>query len=197
MATEREGEREHENPLPDGAWVELTTQFDDADDERGRFLAARRRPYDAVESEIAPVRPVFPSSPGEAFTAYLDGLPPLTGGAEIPEPSRELHRPIVQPVGVDPGRALVAACRRLAAEEPALFACVLLCGLKGRSERAAAAELGIANGLVNRRKWAGMAQLVVWSRQPERAVIAWLDALRRMWTARETGVADATGGTDV
>jgi len=185
------------NPLPAGVWVEVTTQLDDADDARGRFLAARCRPYEAVESEIAPVRPAFPSSPGEAFTAYLDGLPPLTGGAEIPEPPRELHWPIVQPVGVDPGRALVAACRRLAAEEPALFACVLLCGLKGRCERAAAAELGIANGLVNRRKWAGMAQLVVWSRQPEGTVIAWLDALRRMWTARETGVADATGGTDV
>ncbi len=51
----RDRDRERENPLPPDAWVELVGQFDDSDDARGRYLAARRRPYDAVENEIAPV----------------------------------------------------------------------------------------------------------------------------------------------
>jgi len=190
-----------ETPLPAGEWVELTRQFDDSDDERGRYLSARQRPYDAVEHEIAPVRPAFPSSPSEPFTEYLDRVLRLSQGAQLPaqrpaqptsplEPAREPRRPTA-----GPALTLVAACRRLAAEEPALFACVLLCRVKGRSERAAAAALGIANGLVNRRKWAGVAQLVVWSGRSEGEVVAWLDGLRRLWTAREAALAAAADRT--
>lgn len=190
----RERDRERENPLPPDAWVELVGQFDESDDARGRYLAARRRPYDAVEQEIAPVRPAFPSSPSEPFTAYLDDvlrLSQLAEGGRLPAPVMGPRRP---PAG--PGMTLVEACRRLAAEEPALFACVSLCRIKGRSERAAAAELGIANGLVNRRKWAGVAQLVVWSHRPEGEVEAWLAGLRRLWGAREaTAVAEDRAAT--
>lgn len=176
-------ERERENPLPPDAWVELVGQFDEGDDARGRYLAARRRPYDAVENEIAPVRPAFPSSPGEAFTEYLDDVLRLSQVAEDGRRLAPVMGPRHPPAG--PALTLVDACRRLAAEEPALFACVSLCRIKGRSERAAAAELGIANGLVNKRKWAGVAQLVVWSHRSEGEVEAWLDGLRRLWGARE------------
>ena len=188
----RDRERERENPLPPDAWVELVGQFDEGDDARGRYLAARRRPYDTVENEIAPVRPAFPSSPGEAFTAYLDDVLRLSQAAE----GARLPAPVMGPrhPHAGPDMTLVEACRRLAAEEPALFACVSLCRIKGRSERVAAAEVGIANGLVNKRKWAGVAQLVVWSHQPEGEVEAWLDGLRRLWRAREAAVAATDGG---
>ncbi len=189
-------ERERENPLPPDAWVKLVGQFDDSDDARGRYLAARRRPYDAVENEIAPVRPAFPSSPGEAFTEYLDRVLRLSQGAPLPaqrpaQPTSPMA-PVMGPrrPAAGPVLTLVEACRKLAAEEPALFACVLLCCLKGRSERDAAAGLGIANGLVNKRKWAGVAQLVVWSSRPEGEVVAWLSGLRRLWKAREADAVD-------
>ncbi len=189
-------ERDRVNPLPPGTAVELVAQFDDSDDERGRFLAARRRPYDAVEYEIAPVRPAHPSSPSEPFTEHLDRVLQMSQGAPLPaqrpaQPTSPMA-PVMGPrrPAAGPVLTLVEACRKLAAEEPALFACVLLCCLKGRSERDAAAGLGIANGLVNKRKWAGVAQLVVWSSRPEGEVVAWLSGLRRLWKAREADAVD-------
>ncbi len=194
----RDRERERENPLPPDAWVELVGQFDEGDDARGRYLAARRRPYDAVEYEIAPVRPAFPSSPSEPFTEHLDRVLRLSQSAQLPalRPVQPTS-PIAPAMGsrrpaADPALALVEACRRLAAEEPALFACVRLCYLKRRSERAAAHELGITNSAAHTRKRAGVAQLVVWSDRPEREVEAWLRALGDLWDAREGG--DREGG---
>ncbi len=160
---------DRENPLPPDAWVELTTQLDDADDARGRYLAARRRPYDAVENEIAPVRPAFPSSPGEAFTEYLDRrLTQLTRG-----------RPPVLDPGPrrgDLGLTLPEAWARLHAEYPPLAACVTRCCVERRPQtlRAAAAALGVSHRTVRERKLAGVAQLVVWSGLSQRQVEGWL-----------------------
>lgn len=182
--------QERENPLPDGAWVEVTTQFDDADDERGRFLVARRRPYDAVETEIALVRPAFPSSPSEPFIRYLDRADPQAP----PLPPLPFMEPRQQPT--EPALTLVAAWRRLAAEEPTLFACVSLCYLRRRSERATARELGITNSRSHARKRAGVAQLVVWSHQAEDEVEAWLRALGTLRAARAASAAtEAWEGT--
>ncbi len=182
--------QERENPLPVGLAVELTTQLDDSDDERYGLLAAGQRPYDDIEGQIGHRPHAFAATLPNRLVAYLDRAPQFSQGARPPASLMKPRRPPAD--AVEPALTLVEACRRLADEEPALFACVLLCGLKGWSERAAAAELGIANGLVNRRKWAGMAQLVVWSRQPEGAVIAWLDGLRKLYAAREADAAAMT-----
>jgi len=166
-------ERERENPLPPDAWVELVGQFDESDDARGRYLAARRRPYDAVENEIAPVRPAFPSSPSEPFTEYLDrrssrGRPPVLD----PGPRRG-----------DLGLTLPEAWARLQAEYPPLAACVTCCcvGRRPQTLRAAAAALGVSHRTVRERKLTGVAQLVVWSGLSQRQVEGWL---RESATAR-------------
>ncbi len=170
----RDRERERENPLPPDAWVELVGQFDEGDDgNAGRYLAARRRPYDAVENEIAPVRPAFPSSPGEAFTEYLDrhltrGRPPVLD----PGPRRG-----------DLGLTLPEAWARLHAEYPPFAACVTRCCVERRPQplRDAAAALGVSHRTVRERKLAGVAQLVVWSGLSQRQVEGWL---RESATAR-------------
>jgi len=165
-------ERERENPLPPDAWVELVGQFDEGDDARGRYLAARRRPYDAVEHEITPVRPAFPSSPGEAFTEYLDRRPPRQPALLDPGPRRG-----------DLGLTLPEAWARLQAEYPPLAACVTRCcvGRRPQPLRAAAAALGVSHRTVRERKLAGVAQLVVWSGLSQRQVEGWL---RESATAR-------------
>ncbi len=169
----RERDRERENPLPPDAWVEVTTQFDEGDDARGRYLAARRRPYDAVENEIAPVRPAFPSSPSEPFTEYLDRQPPR-GRPPVLDPG---------PRRGDLGLTLPEAWARLQAEYPPLAACVTRCCVEPRRQplRAAAAALGVSHRTVRERKLAGVAQLVVWSGLSQRRVEGWL---RESATAR-------------
>jgi len=168
----RDRDRERENPLPPDAWVEVTTQFDDSDDARGRYLAARQRPYDAVENEIAPVRPAFPSSPSEPFTEYLDRRPPRQPALLDPGPRRG-----------DLGLTLPEAWARLQAEYPPLAACVTRCcvGRRPQPLRAAAAALGVSHRTVRERKLAGVAQLVVWSGLSQRQVEGWL---RESATAR-------------
>jgi len=161
----RDRERERQSPLPPDEWVEVTTQFDDSDDARGRYLAARRRPYDAVENEIAPVRPAFPSSPGEAFTEYLDRqLTQLT----------RARRPVLDPGPRrgDLGLTLPEAWARLQAEYPRLAACVARCAVGPAPPRfrAAARELGVTHRTVGKWTIAGVAQLVVWSGLSEQQV---------------------------
>ena len=158
-------ERERENPLPPDAWVELVGQFDEGDDARGRYLAARRRPYDAVENEIAPVRPAFPSSPSEPFTEYLDRRPPRQPALLDPGPRRG-----------NLGLTLPEAWARLQAEYPRLAACVARCavGPAPLRFRAAARELDVTHRTVGKRTIAGVAQLVVWSGLSQRQVEGWL-----------------------
>jgi len=188
-------DRERENPLPPDEWVELTTQLDTADDERYDLLAAGQRPYDDIEGQIGQRPNAFAARLPDRLVTYLDDRLQISQGAARAASAEgaQLPAPLMgpRPRPAEPALTLVAACRRLAVEEPALFACVVLCRLKGRSERVAAAELGIANSLVNKRKWQGVAQLVVWSGRSEGEVVAWLDGLRRLWTAREAALAAA------
>jgi len=179
----------HTSPLPPGQSVEVTTQFDTADDERFELLAAGQRPYDDSSGRIGQRSQAGAASLPNRLVTYLDRafpMPLLSPGTRAAAPAA-----VVAAGTTGAALTLVEACQRLAVEEPALYACVVLCCLKGRPERVVAAALGIANGLVNRRKWAGVAALVVWSHRSEGEVVAWLDGLRRLWTAREAGAAAA------
>jgi len=198
VATEREGERENplpvgerENPLPDGAWVELTTQLDDADDERGRFLAARRRPYDAVETEIAPVRPAFPSSPSEAFTDHLDREYRTDRARAFATAVDALLTTPPRPQ--TPALTLAAALRRLHDERRADYLAVVLCYVDDRRERAVAEDLGVTQPLIHRRKKRGAAQLAVWTGRPLGEIEATLAALGRASTG-STGTGEESVG---
>lgn len=152
------------NPLPIGEWVELTTQLDTADDARGRFLTARPRPFDATGSAISRPRPIFPSSPSEAFTTYLD--------RRLADAARE------------DGAARLAitldeACTRLAVERPIWWECVDLCCRQVLTERDVAARLDVSPALAHRRKVRGLEQLAVWCDVEDAGIVALLLRHRR------------------
>ena len=154
------------NPLQPGKWTDLGIVLkgdgDEGSDGRGRFLSAHQRPYDAVESEVAPVRPAFPSSPSEAFAGHLDrGM----GTHSAPTAA--------------PVMTFDVAFLKLLDEHPAACLAVVLCYTEGLTERAAAQEIRVSPGLVNRRKLCGLGHLAAWTGRPTEEIAVLLEDLGR------------------